>query len=152
MIMIPPPHNLHQARRNNVAELERLRTRVLNDADIVCTTLSFAGSGVLSQLERPFDVLVVDEAAQAVEPSLLVPLALGAKQIYLVGDPVQLPATVISNRAVEHNYEQSLFRCVVVSRTMCVVMEYEHSTKQGAVTLLITLLWCLIANLVRWCP
>lgn len=92
--------------------MERLRAHVLSNADIVCTTLSFAGSGVLTQLERPFDVLVVDEAAQAVEPSLLVPLALGAKQVYLVGDPVQLPATVISTRAVAHNYEQSLFRCV----------------------------------------
>ena len=34
---------------------------------------------------------------QAVEPSTLVPLAHGgAKQVYLVGDPVQLPATVMS--------------------------------------------------------
>ena len=34
---------------------------------------------------------------QAVEPSTLVPLAHGgAKQVFLVGDPVQLPATVMS--------------------------------------------------------
>jgi hypothetical protein len=42
-------------------------------------------------------VVVVDEAAQAVEPATLVPLAHGgAKQVFLVGDPVQLPATVMS--------------------------------------------------------
>lgn len=105
-------HPAHQAHRNITAQLDRVRTRVLNDADIVCTTLAFAGSNVMRHLDQPFDVLVVDEAAQAVEPSLLVPLALGAKQVYLVGDPVQLPATVISNRAVGHNYEQSLFRWV----------------------------------------
>ena len=63
----------------------------------VCTTLSFSGSSAFTRLTRKFDVVVVDEAAQAVEPSVLVPLAHGgAKQVYLVGDPVQLPATVMS--------------------------------------------------------
>jgi hypothetical protein len=31
-------------------------------------------------------------------------------QAYLVGDPVQLPATVISNRARDHGYDCSLFK------------------------------------------
>ena len=31
-------------------------------------------------------------------------------QVYLVGDPVQLPATVMSSRAVEHGYERSMFQ------------------------------------------
>lgn len=53
---------------------------------------------------------MVDEAAQAVEPSTLVPLVLGCKQVYLVGDPVQLPATVISPAAVARGYETSLFK------------------------------------------
>jgi senataxin len=40
-----------------------------------------------------------------------VPLAHGgAKQVYLVGDPVQLPATVISARALAAGYDGSLFR------------------------------------------
>lgn len=63
----------------------------------VCTTLSFSGSSAFTRLTRKFDVVVVDEAAQAVEPATLVPLAHGgAKQVFLVGDPVQLPATVMS--------------------------------------------------------
>ena len=117
-----------------------------------------------------FDVVIIDEAAQAVEPSMLVPLVMGCKQVcvcgvgggggltrrhrgaerrkgivagalqngkrsgqveglafcvfaidpcsagppplqvYLVGDPVQLPATVISRRALEYNYDNSLFK------------------------------------------
>lgn len=48
---------------------------------------------------------------QAVEPSTLVPLAHGgAKQVYLVGDPVQLPATVMSQRALAQGYSESLFK------------------------------------------
>lgn len=36
-------------------------------------------------------------------------------QVYLVGDPVQLPATVISETALEHNYEMSLFKRLQMS-------------------------------------
>ncbi len=32
-------------------------------------------------MARPIDALVVDEAAQAVEPSILIPLTLGIKQV-----------------------------------------------------------------------
>jgi superfamily I DNA and/or RNA helicase len=49
-------------------------------------------------------------ALQAVEPSLLVPLVMGCRQAYLVGDPVQLPATVISSKAVEYGYDCSMFK------------------------------------------
>jgi senataxin len=46
-----------------------------------------------------------------VEPSTLVPLAHGgAKQVFLVGDPVQLPATVMSQRALAQGYSDSLFK------------------------------------------
>ena len=31
-------------------------------------------------------------------------------QVFLVGDPVQLPATVISGRADKHGYSTSLFK------------------------------------------
>ncbi len=54
---------------------------ILEEADIVCSTLSFAGSGTFERMSRPFDVVVIDEAAQAVEPSTLVPLALGCQQV-----------------------------------------------------------------------
>jgi senataxin len=46
-----------------------------------CSTLSFAGSGVFARMARPLDAVVVDEAAQAVEPSSLIPLTLGIKQV-----------------------------------------------------------------------
>ena len=91
-------------------ELDRARAAVLEEASVVCTTLSFSGSAAFRRLARKFDVVVVDEAAQAVEPALLVPLAHGgAAQVYLVGDPVQLPATVLSSRALGQGYSRSLF-------------------------------------------
>lgn len=62
-------------------EVDRMRQAILDEANIVCSTLAFAGSGVFRGMKRPFDVVVVDEAAQAVEPSSLVPMRLGAKQV-----------------------------------------------------------------------
>ncbi|KAL0052040.1 hypothetical protein WJX82_006920 [Trebouxia sp. C0006] len=91
-------------------ERDRMKLALLEEAHIVCSTLSFSGSGLFAQMSRKFDVVVIDEAAQAVEPAILVPLVQGVKQVYLVGDPIQLPATVISKRAVSFGYDVSLFK------------------------------------------
>ncbi|XP_044332700.1 probable helicase MAGATAMA 3 [Aegilops tauschii subsp. strangulata] len=61
-------------------------------------------------MTRGFDVVIIDEAMQAVEPTTLVPLVHGCRQVFLVGDPVQLPATVISSTAQELGYGTSLFK------------------------------------------
>ena len=63
------------------AERDLLRTAVIEDAAIVCSTLSFSGSGAFSRMARAFDVVIIDEAAQAVEPSTLIPLTAGCKQV-----------------------------------------------------------------------
>merc|ERR1712046_418932 len=88
---------------------EKLRIEIIREASIVCSTLSFSGSGIFSQVEMPFDVLIVDEASQAVEPSNLVPFCQGISQVYLVGDPSQLPATVLSGCAINRGYNVGLF-------------------------------------------
>ncbi|KAK6119170.1 hypothetical protein DH2020_047102 [Rehmannia glutinosa] len=89
---------------------DSIRASILDEAVIVFSTLSFSGSALFSKLNRGFDVVIIDEAAQAVEPATLVPLANGCKQVFLVGDPVQLPATVISPVAEKFGYGMSLFK------------------------------------------
>ncbi|KAG6490987.1 hypothetical protein ZIOFF_052319 [Zingiber officinale] len=92
------------------ADRERIRAAILDEAAIVFSTLSFSGSVHFTRMNRVFDVVIIDEAAQAVEPATLVPLAHGCRQVYLVGDPVQLPATVISTTAERFGYGTSLFK------------------------------------------
>ncbi|OAY66404.1 putative helicase MAGATAMA 3 [Ananas comosus] len=76
---------------------ERIRASILDEAAIVFSTLSFSGSSLFSRMNRVFDV----------EPATLVPLVHGCRQ---VGDPVQLPATVISPTAGKFGYGTSLFK------------------------------------------
>ncbi|KRH58358.2 hypothetical protein GLYMA_05G122467v4 [Glycine max] len=63
---------------------DSLRAAILDEATIVFSTLSFSGSHVFSKLNRSFDVVIIDEAAQAVEPATLVPLANQCKKVFLI--------------------------------------------------------------------
>ncbi|KAI0031389.1 SEN1 N terminal-domain-containing protein [Vararia minispora EC-137] len=84
-----------------------IRMQVLGEADVVCSTLSGAGHEMLEHLD--FEMIIIDEAAQAIELSTLIPLKFSCARCIMVGDPQQLPPTVISKEATSYNYNQSLF-------------------------------------------
>lgn len=86
-----------------------LEASFANEAEIVFTTVSSSGRKLFSRLTHGFDMVVIDEAAQASEVAVLPPLSLGAARCVLVGDPQQLPATVISKAAGTLLYSRSLF-------------------------------------------
>ena len=89
------------------AARRKFRNEVLSEADVICSTLSGAGHEVLEPFE--FETVIIDEAAQAIEIATLIPLRYGCKTCILVGDPQQLPPTVISQLASGLDYNQSLF-------------------------------------------
>nr|CCA23608.1 ATPdependent helicase putative [Albugo laibachii Nc14]CCA24157.1 ATPdependent helicase putative [Albugo laibachii Nc14] len=100
--------------REELRNLESTLTlAILNKANIIACTLSKAGSGMFSSLPRGFDALVIDEAAQAVELSALIPIRERVARVILVGDPKQLPATVKSSLAAQARYDRSLFERLV---------------------------------------
>ena len=72
---------LQVSRAASRADRERARVAILREASIVGSTLSFSGSSALAALGNHFDVVIIDEAAQAVEPSTLIPLVAGCKQV-----------------------------------------------------------------------
>lgn len=82
---------------------------LLEEADIICCTLSTAGIRSLDLPDMGIDVLIIDEATQAVEPSTLIPFQFQPRITVLVGDPQQLRPTVISTRASQLGYGTSLF-------------------------------------------
>lgn len=106
-----------------VSTAAHLRVEHVCKADVICSTLSSSAAEMLTSVIRSkhragsgqafFPVVVIDEAAQAVELSSLIPLNYGAQHVVLVGDPMQLPATVLSMTAKRHLYAEGLFqRCV----------------------------------------
>jgi superfamily I DNA and/or RNA helicase len=84
-----------------------LELELLNYAQVIFATLSTSGRHIFSNIKKP-EILIVDEASQAVEAETLIPLALQPTKCLLVGDTKQLPATVISPEAVKYNYNWSM--------------------------------------------
>ncbi|GAA6004582.1 DNA/RNA helicase SEN1 [Rhodotorula paludigena] len=98
-----------QSRRAMDAEQRKMRLKILSEADVICSTLSGAGHDYMSQLPFDFETVIIDEAAQSIELSSLIPLKYGCTRCILVGDPLQLPPTVISGVAARGGYDRSLF-------------------------------------------
>lgn len=99
---------------NSVAREMELRRRqvqqeILNNAQVLCATLSGSGHEMFRNLDVEFETVIIDEAAQCVELSALIPLKYGCYRCILVGDPKQLPPTVLSQSAAKFGYDQSLF-------------------------------------------
>lgn len=79
---------------------------VLNTKQVICSTNSTAGSTLLEN--RSFDLVVIDEATQATEPSCLIPIGHGDK-VVMAGDHRQLPPTVKNMEAIEEGLKKTLF-------------------------------------------
>ncbi|XP_066407768.1 DNA-binding protein SMUBP-2 isoform X2 [Molothrus aeneus] len=88
---------------------EAAMTAALSQASIVLATNTGASSdGPLKLLpETHFDLVVIDECAQALEASCWIPL-LKAPKCILAGDHKQLPPTIISHRAAAEGLSLSL--------------------------------------------
>ena len=80
---------------------------VLFSADTIFCTLSTAGCGAVRRQVRSVDVLLVDEAGQASEGELVVPLQLRPLNLVLIGDPQQLPPTVLSTENARLGWSRS---------------------------------------------
>lgn len=65
------------------AAKRKFRAQVLNEADVICCTLSGAGHESLEQYD--FEMVVIDEAAQAIELSSLIPLKYRCRRCIMVG-------------------------------------------------------------------
>lgn len=86
--------------------------RLVSKARAVVMTCASAGN---KHLLKGFNIplLVIDEAAQAIEPSPWVALSCGAAGMAAVGDDRQLPATVQDHLAARRGLGTSLFeRCI----------------------------------------
>ena len=112
-----PPHGHRGQQRQEARELKRqarilekqVISDVLKDAQVICATTALDDS-LLDDLR--FDVLVIDEACQSVEPGCWVPLP-RANRLILAGDHLQLPPTILSDAAKQEGYAVSMMERLV---------------------------------------
>ena len=90
-------------------EMETIIYReIISEADVVVSTNSMVKSELLEGFH--FDVAVIDEGSQQVEPSTLIPI-MRADRFFIAGDHKQLPPTVVSQEAKE--LEKTLFERLI---------------------------------------
>ena len=109
----PEPGARQQARleaRSLLADARRLENQaaeqILDTAEVLCATTTGLDSDLLGT--RRFDLVVIDEACQSVEPGCWTAL-LRAERVVLAGDHCQLPPTVVSTEAAAEGFGVSLF-------------------------------------------
>lgn len=89
---------------------DRLIDQILSSAQVISCTLVGAAHPVLEG--RKFRTVVIDEAAQALEPATWIPI-IKASRVVLAGDPHQLPPTVKSIEAQRRGLDITLIeRCI----------------------------------------
>lgn len=92
---------------------QKTQNTIILESHVICCTLSTSGGFLLESAFRgqggvPFSCVIVDEAGQSCEVETLSPLIHRCNKLILVGDPKQLPPTVISMKAQEYGYDQSM--------------------------------------------
>jgi ATP-dependent RNA/DNA helicase IGHMBP2 len=92
---------------------EAIVKEIMLGVDVVLCTCVTAGSRLLSKMV--FDMVIIDEAAQALEVSCWIPIIIATKCI-LVGDHKQLPPTVKSTKAASKGLAVTLFERVMTNQ------------------------------------
>lgn len=113
----PEPGARRETRQEARALLEDARRlerqavdHLLDTAHVLCATTTGLDSELLGT--RRFDLAVIDEACQSVEPGCWIPL-LRCDRVVLAGDHCQLPPTVVSPEAAAEGLAVSLFERLV---------------------------------------
>jgi superfamily I DNA and/or RNA helicase len=84
---------------------ERLIDQILTSANVITATLVGSSNNILGKMK--FQTVVIDEAAQALEPATWIPI-LRASKVVLAGDPLQLPPTIKSIKAKKMGLDKTL--------------------------------------------
>lgn len=77
--------------------MEEFEERIINKSDIILSTINNSADSRLK--DYYFPIVIIDEATQALEPDILLPLYHRAEMVVLIGDEKQLGPVVISREA-----------------------------------------------------
>jgi ATP-dependent RNA/DNA helicase IGHMBP2 len=105
---------MREEARQLMADARRLEARavagILDSSTVVCATLTGLDDSIVGN--RTFDLVIIDEAAQATEPACWIPL-LRSHRVVLAGDHCQLPPTIVSVAAARGGLGTSLMERLI---------------------------------------
>lgn len=100
-----------RALKKEARDLERwAEQKLINEADAITCTL--VGASDVRIRDRMFELCIIDEAGQSLEPASWIPI-LKTKKVILAGDPFQLPPTVKSDEAASKGLSKTLLDKVI---------------------------------------
>eukprot|EP00746_Dinoflagellata_sp_MGD_P153256 gnl/MRDRNA2_/MRDRNA2_84154_c0_seq1.p1 gnl/MRDRNA2_/MRDRNA2_84154_c0~~gnl/MRDRNA2_/MRDRNA2_84154_c0_seq1.p1 ORF type:complete len:648 (+),score=-10.40 gnl/MRDRNA2_/MRDRNA2_84154_c0_seq1:526-2469(+) len=88
-----------------------LEKDILFRSEIICATCSSGSDSRISKMK--FRQVLIDEATQASEPEVLIPIINGSKQLVLVGDHFQLGPFILNKKADIAGLSLSLFERLI---------------------------------------
>lgn len=98
--------DLFQATINE--NIDKIKYLLIKNAVIVFSTLNSSGKYEMSALQNNVSFLIIDESTQASEVSALIPINLNPDRLIMLGDPLQLPATLCHPYKKELKFNRSL--------------------------------------------
>lgn len=94
-------------------KIQNLKQSIIDASDIVITSCNMAGSDFFDNCV--FDITIIDEAGQCIEPECLIPLSRTGGKVVLVGDHMQLSPICNDENAKRAGLEMSLFERLIRS-------------------------------------
>jgi ATP-dependent RNA/DNA helicase IGHMBP2 len=123
---------------------EKVVKDLVAQAQVVLATNVGAANRILDRVEGGFDLVVIDEAAQALEASCWIPILRG-KRVVLAGDHCQLPPTIKSNASeVQKCLSKTLFE-----RTMELYGDSDSAAK-GKVSRMLRVQYRMHEDIANW--
>lgn len=117
--------------RNIRQEIERTEEYIVDDvlskANVITATLVGANHYTIKQ--RKFETVVIDEAAQSIEPACWIPI-LKAKKLIMAGDHYQLPPTIKSSETAKELSVTLMEKVVKLQEDSVVLLEEQYRMHQ----------------------
>ncbi len=113
---------------NILKDVERLEKYIIKDIidNTQVVTATLVGCNQYSIAHLSYDVVVIDEAGQALEPACFIPI-LKTQKLILAGDHCQLPPTIKSKVAAKQGLEVTLLeKCVAAHPTSVVLLQEQY--------------------------